>query len=317
MRNRHLFGPVPSRRLGVSLGVDLIPHKTCSLNCVYCECGKTTNLTLERREYVNTEGVISELKSYLSQEPPLDYITFAGSGEPTLHSRIGEIISFLKENYSQYPLCLLTNGTLFQDPALREEVARLDLIIPSLDAATEKTFKAINRPHENLSCSDMIAGLIELRKEFQGEMRLEVFIVPGLNDTPEELKAIKDAADKINPDSIQLGTLDRPGTEDWVETASSEDLKKIAAYLGRSEIIGEFKARQKIMSFKESYSRLILQTLRRRPCTIEDLNAMLGIHPAEVQKYVNHLLEEDKIEVEKLERGQFLKIKKAPGKVMK
>ena len=317
MRNRHLFGPVPSRRLGVSLGVDLIPHKTCSLNCVYCECGKTTNLTLERREYVKTDRVINELNNYLSQGPPLDYITFAGSGEPTLHSRIGDIIAFLKENYANYPLCLLTNGTLFHDPYLRKEVSKLDLIIPSLDAASEKVFQAVNRPHKELSCSKMIEGLVELRKDFPGEMRLEVFIVPGLNDTAEELGAIKAAADRINPDSIQLGTLDRPGTEDWVEAATNEDLKRIASYLGRSEIIGEFRARQKILSFKESYSRLILQTLRRRPCTIEDLNAMLGIHPAEVQKYVNHLLEEGKIEVEKLERGQFLKVRKAPGKIMK
>lgn len=312
MKYKHLFGPVPSRRLGVSLGVDLIPFKTCTLDCVYCECGKTTNLTTAREEYVPLQAVMAELDNYLADNPPLDYITFSGSGEPTLHSGIGEIIAFLKSSYPHYKICLLTNGTLFFDPETRSAVKGADLIIPSLDAATEKTFRLINRPHRDLNCAAMIEGLIKLRQEYPAEINLEVFIVPGLNDTLGELSLLKAAIAKIRPDRIQLGTLDRPGTEDWVEAADGREMREIAAYLGNAELISEFQPRQSIASFKTSYSRQILQTLRRRPCTIEDLQHVLNLHPAEIQKYVNHLLESGRIEVEQKERGIFLKIKNAP-----
>jgi wyosine [tRNA(Phe)-imidazoG37] synthetase (radical SAM superfamily) len=186
MKHKHLFGPVPSRRLGVSLGVDLIPLKTCSLDCVYCECGKTTRLTVERKEYIPVDRVIAELEVYLRNNPPLDFITFAGSGEPTLNSGLGNVISYLKQNFRQYRTCLLTNGTLFTDPEVRAEAAAVDLIIPSLDAATEDTFNRLNRPEISLDCTAIINGLEQLRSEYKGEIILEIFIVPGLNDTELE-----------------------------------------------------------------------------------------------------------------------------------
>jgi wyosine [tRNA(Phe)-imidazoG37] synthetase (radical SAM superfamily) len=313
MKYKHLFGPVPSRRLGSSLGVDLIPFKTCSLDCVYCECGKTTRLTTTRKEYIPTSAVKAELDHYLAAGPALDYITFAGSGEPTLNREIGSVIAHIKKNYPHYKICLLTNGTLFSIPAVRSAVSQLDLIIPSLDAAREKTFQAVNRPHETLRCETMIEGLINLRREFRGEMIMEVFIVPGLNDCEEDLHALKKALENIKPDRIQLGTLDRPGTEEWVEEASEEKMLEIARYLGSAEIIGELRERQKISSFNQSYSRQIMQTLRRRPCTAKDLEEILDLRPAELQKYLNDLLENKKITSENKERGVFFKIKKSPG----
>ncbi|MDY6827532.1 MAG: radical SAM protein [Bacillota bacterium] len=309
MKYKHLFGPVPSRRLGVSLGIDLIPPKTCTLDCVYCECGKTTRLTTERREYIPVSNVLKEVDDYLAQKPELDYITFAGSGEPTLNNKMGQVIEFLKNSYPHYHICVLTNGTLFSDPAIRAEVLKADLIIPSLDAATEKTFQQINRPHPKLNCSKIIAGLVDLRHEFAGEIRLEIFIVPGLNDTNKELQAIKETIEKINPHRIQLGTLDRPGTENWVQAADKEKMQQIASFLGRSELIGEFQPRNKIASFNESYNDQILDTLRRRPCTLEDLQQILNLHPAELQKYINHLLAMGRIETENRDRGTFLKLK--------
>ena len=137
--SNYLFGPVPSRRLGISLGLDLVPHKTCSLNCIYCESGKTTNLTIERKEYIPTAVLISELTTFLKTKPKLDYITFSGAGEPTLHSDIGTIVTFIKKNYPDYQLALITNGTLFYLSKLRREVKPVDLILPSLDAVSEKT----------------------------------------------------------------------------------------------------------------------------------------------------------------------------------
>lgn len=314
MQHRYLFGPVPSRRLGVSLGVDLIPLKTCSLDCVYCECGKTTRLTTERKEYIQIDRVIAELEEYLKSDPPLDYITFAGSGEPTLNNGLGTVISYLKQNFSRYRTCLLTNGTLFTDPGVRAEVAAADLIIPSLDAATEDIFNRLNRPEQGLDCAAIINGLEQLRLEYKGEIILEIFIVPGLNDTEPELEEIKRAIERIKPDGVQIGTLDRPGTEEWVEAAEKSSLVEIARYLGDADLIGDFQQRSKIASFRESHSRKILQTLRRRPCTAADLEQISNLHPAELQKYINHLLETNRIEVEHKSRGAFFKIKTPAGR---
>jgi len=313
VRYRHLFGPVPSRRLGGSLGVDLIPLKTCTLNCIYCECGETNNCTLERKEYIPLDEIYEELNDYLVKKPDLDYITFSGSGEPTLHSGIGKVVEFLKKEYPSYKLCLLTNSTLLNKKSVREEIRPIDLIVPSLDAATEGCFQSLNRPNPGLKCSNLIEGLIKLRHEYEGEIRLEIFIAPGLNDTPEELTALKSALERIKPDRVQLGTLDRPGTEEWLEPAAYHTMQGIAAYLGNAEIIGKFKPGPKISSFDVSCSRQIYETLKRGPCTIADLKALLNLRPAEIQKYINHLLAQGKIEIDHQERGTFLKIKKSHG----
>ncbi len=309
MKYHYLFGPVPSRRLGLSLGVDLVPHKTCTLNCVYCECGKTTNLTTAREEYVPVGDVTAELDHYLASEPDLDYITFSGSGEPTLHSGLGTVIDYLKDNYPDYKVCLLTNGTLFTDTALRKEVLRADLIIPSLDAACSEAFNQVNRPDEELNCDEIIEGLVSLRHEYKGLMIIEVLIIPGINDTSEELKSLKETLEKIKPDLIQIGTLDRPGTEEWVEAAPEEKLREIADYLGNAELIGAFKQEHRVSSIKSLQTNRILNTLRRRPCTVSDLQQALSLRPAEVQKYLNLLQSRGLIETEKKERGTFFKIK--------
>ncbi len=311
MKQRYLFGPVPSRRLGVSLGVDLVPLKTCTLNCIYCECGRTTDLTVTRKEYVPVDAVLEELDRFLQSRPELDFITFAGSGEPTLHRQIDRVLGHIKDRYPQYPVALLTNGTLFTAKQVRAQCARFDLIIPSLDAATEGVFKRLNRPHRLLQGKEIIAGLAALRRDYQGELCLEIFIVPGLNNTDGELAALKAAVQEISPDRIQLGTLDRPGAETWVKEASPEEMARIAASLGSGvNLIESFQPPSKAPCFDEGYEDTILQTLRRRPCTADDLSRITGVHPAEVQKYLRRLLADGLIEMERQKRGTFLKIKK-------
>ena len=158
---KHIFGPVPSRRLGVSLGIDLVPHKVCTLNCIYCECGATTNLTLDRKEYADYHAVILELSDYLHKNPAPDYITFSGSGEPTLNKRIGDIINFLYYHYHEIPIAVLTNGTLLSDENVRKELLKANLVIPSLDAASDLTFRKIDRPNHLLNIQNYIEGLIK------------------------------------------------------------------------------------------------------------------------------------------------------------
>jgi len=308
MNYKYLYGPVPSRRLGFSLGVDLVPFKTCSLDCVYCQLGRTTNLTIDRKEYSPTAEIIDELNQYLKSSPSLDFITFSGSGEPTLHSRLGEMIGLVKENYPQYKVAVLTNGTLFCRGEVREEVKRADLLVPSLDAVSEPVFKRLNGPHHGLNLEEIISGLIQLRNEFEGEIWLEVFIVPNLNDSETELQVLKEAIERINPDKVQLNTLDRPGAESWVVAARKERLEKIASYLPRAEVIAKFPSEKKTGAYSKDIEASIVSTLKRRPCTASDLSRILNLHPNEVNKYLHALLEEEKVKLEEGERGLFFRV---------
>jgi wyosine [tRNA(Phe)-imidazoG37] synthetase (radical SAM superfamily) len=304
---KYLFGPVPSRRLGISLGVDLVPHKVCTLNCVFCEVGITTTLTTQRKEYVPIDEVINELEAYLSQKPELDYITFSGQGEPTLNSGLGRVVSYLKDNHPGYKIALLTNGTLFWDAGLRAEVSRIELILPSLNAATDLIFRKIDRSCASLDNNQIIEGLIQLRKEFAGKIYLEVFLVPGLNDTDTELSLLKEAILKINPDLVQLNSLDRPGPEPWVKHMTAEKLDYVASFLKPLpvEIVAKATSRKSIQSFQNDISQQILDTIKRRPCTDQDLCDILGLHKNELNKYLSQLLDEDLVESQHMERGLF------------
>ena len=306
MDYHYLFGPVPSRRLGRSLGVDLVPHKTCSLNCIYCECGRTTDLTIERAEYVPTMEVIAELTRFLSEKPQIDYITFSGAGEPTLHIGLGDIVSFLKTDFSDYKIALLTNGSLFYQEGLRKEVVAIDLILPSLDAVDEEVFEKINRPHHQIKVAQIISGLAELKKSQQGLMWLEVFIVPEINDHEDHIKKLKHAIHRIKPDLVQLNSLDRPGAEKWVKRATQHQLEIIAEKLEwRTEIIAKFPDRKENKAYLTNIESAIIEIIKRRPCTIEDLVQTLGLHAHEVNKYVDVLIKANRIYSQQMERGLF------------
>ncbi len=307
---RCLFGPVPSRRLGISLGIDLVPRKTCTLNCIYCECGRTTALTLERKEYVPLEEVKAELSHYLAAHPRPDTITFSGSGEPTLNSGIGDAIVFTRSHAAGTPTAVLTNGTLLSDPRVRAELSAADVVMPSLDAATETVFKRINRPHPRLSLERMVEGLIRFRKEFNGRLWLEVFIVPRLNDTEPELAALKHAIQKISPDRVQLNTLDRPGTVSRIRAASFEELERVMTLWGLDNvsIIAKAAVRKESAAYREDVESAILETIARRPCTLQDLTAILGLHPNEVNKYLDVLEGNRRVRPVRQARGIFYQL---------
>lgn len=290
MEYKYLFGPVRSRRLGISLGVDLVQFKTCSLDCIYCECGATTQLTQERKSYVPTEEVIAELDNYLSLDPKLDYITFGGSGEPTLHSGLGRIISHLKKNYPERKLALLTNSTFFHLPDVRKEVLPCDLILPSLDAVSEDVFRKINKPAVEVDCAELIEGLVKLSEEFEGQMWLEVFIVPQINDTAEELEKFKEAITRINPTRVQLNSLDRPGTCSWLTPASPQELSAVAARFQPLpvEIISRNLPQTPLEALSDKES-VLLSLLKRRPSTVEDLSVTTGTTINNVVKMISDL----------------------------
>jgi len=299
---KHLFGPVPS---------NLIPHKICTLNCVYCECGTTTTMTHERKEYVPVDEVYSELKDFFLNNPDPDYLTFSGAGEPTLHSHIGQVIAFLKELRPEIPVAVLTNGTLFGDPLVRGEMMQADLVLPSLDAATDLALRRVNRPLRSLRAADYVEGLVSFSNEFSGEIWLEILILPGYNDGEENLVALKKAIGKINPTRIQLNTLDRPGTVEGLLPARMIQLQEIATFFGvkQVEIIAPPEERNQVKSYRTDVESAILETITRRPCTLADLEKILGLHINAINKYLGILEDAGKIETVEQERGTFYQVR--------
>lgn len=309
---KHVFGPVPSRRLGMSLGVDLMPHKTCSLDCIYCECGSTTHLTLARDAYIPAEQIKTELNAVLSRPPSLDTITFSGSGEPTLHRDIGEIIRFIQTDYPRYKVAVLTNGTLFHLPEVREQIRDVDILKVSLDAVTATQFDRINRPCDGLRLADIIDGLVMFRKTFHHQFWVEVFLVPGLNDTANELAKIRDVLGILRPDRVQLNTLDRPGTEDWVRSADKATLEETAAYLFNAEIIKHLDVDPEGLPVSKPGKVLpdrLYSTIKRRPCTVEDISHLLGLHVVEVGRHLETLIEKGAITRKEMPRGIFYMVR--------
>jgi wyosine [tRNA(Phe)-imidazoG37] synthetase (radical SAM superfamily) len=307
MMYKHIFGPVPSRRLGISLGVDLVPYKVCSLNCVYCECGPTSKLTMDRKAYVSFEKVTAELAHYFTNNPEPDYITFSGSGEPTLNARIGDILTFVKKQKPNIPVAVLTNGTLLSIEAVRNELAHADVVLPSLDAATDFSFRKTNRPYCGLTIATYLKGLIDFRRQFKGKVWLETLIIPGYNDGKENLVALKRAFLKIKPDLIQLNTLDRPGAIENIRPANRAALKSIVDFwkLENVEIVSAPVDRKHIHAYREDTETAILETIYRRPCTVHDLANILGTNVHEVNKYLDVLEAENKVSRKRQERGVF------------
>ncbi|MFA6472000.1 MAG: radical SAM protein [Candidatus Latescibacterota bacterium] len=284
---KYIFGPVPSRRLGLSLGIDIIPFKTCTLSCIYCQIGATPITTLERKEYTPTGDILAEIGEYLANHPKPDWITFSGSGEPTLHSGLGRLIRGVKA-LTDVPVCVITNGTLLSDPSVRSDILKADAVMPSLDAASREIFHAICRNHPGLDVSEIIRGLAEFRKEYSGKIWLEIVLVAGLNDSPKELAALKNAVELIHPDSIQLNTVVRPPAESIAKPLSRERLEEIREFFGeKAEVIASFK-KEGGMEGKKTAGE-ILEYIKRRPGSVEDFSAALGVGKEEVEKMLMEL----------------------------
>ena len=283
----YVFGPVPSRRLGLSLGVDLIPPKTCTYNCLYCQVGRTNHKTIETDIYVPTMEVIAECKTKLERVEP-DVVTLAGSGEPTLHSQIDQVISSIKK-ISEKQIAILTNGSLLWDEQIRKRVLGADIILPTLSTANEKTFQLIHRPHPDLSLSRIIAGYKTLRQEYKGLIFLEVVLLAGINDSEKEMEALKKEIDKISPDKIQLNTVVRPPADSKARALDIEQLEIIKGFLGdRAEIVVD-QQRQSKRKGKKPQADAILEMVRRRPVRMIDIENSLGLSREDVEGLIKGL----------------------------
>ncbi|MBA3006601.1 MAG: radical SAM protein [Proteobacteria bacterium] len=293
---KYLFGPVYSRRLGHSLGIDLLPPKICSLNCVYCEVGPTTDLTCDRKEYVPTEEILKEIDQVLARgaaERHIDVFTLTAMGEPTLHTGLGEIIAYLKKKTDK-PVAVLTNGTLFFDPKVRAELSAADIVIPSLDAARQESFDRVNQPAAAVNLEQVIEGLALFSREFRGEVWLEILLVRDMNDSLADLVALQQAVRRIHPARIQLNTVARPPMDGRARPVTREVMEQAATMLadgydGRVEILVDFQAIEKkeIGQGKQLQATLvedIAALLQRRPCPIEEIDKALHVQDLEMTR---------------------------------
>ncbi len=293
-----VFGPVPSRRLGMSLGVDLLWPKTCTLDCLYCELGPTGACTRERGLFRDADEVLAQTEARLAElASPPDFITLAGSGEPTLHLELGRVLAQLKK-MSPARLAVLTNSTLVSDPQVRTELAEADVLAPSLDAVTQEVFERLNRPAPGLIIEEIVEGLIGLASEFSGQMWLEILLVEGINDQPEEIAGLARAAQRIGPDLVQLNTVIRPPAHPGAQALGAKRLAQIA---GAFDLPVEVSAppRVKTAGDEGSLGRQMVEMTRRRPCTLGDLEAMTGLEPAAAQDLVADLVGKGRLRQEK------------------
>lgn len=290
---------MPSRRLGSSLGVDLVPFKVCSHDCLYCQLGPTTKLTAERFLPVTVEELVIQVRRRLSEGVHPDWVTIAGSGEPTLYRDMGLLIAALKAEVG-VPVALITNGSLFFDPDVRRSAALADLVLPSLDAWDEASFVRINRPANGLTLSAMVDGLSRFRDEFNGKIWLEMMILAGINDGPDAVSGLARQARRIRPDRIQLNTPVRPPAYPEARVLPRKALEAMCASFDPvAEVIADFsKASASVSHDLDGLAEAILTTVSRRPCTLEDLSAGLEAIPNEVLKAIEILRVADRIKSE-------------------
>jgi len=306
-----VYGPVPSRRLGRSLGVDLVPYKVCTYDCVYCQLGPTRGTTVERKPYVDESTLLDQIEAKLLQDVRADYITLAGSGEPTLNSHIGSVIAAIKRR-TQVPVAVLTNGSLLADGQVRASLLHADVVLPSLDAHDPKGFQAINRPHGAITFEAMTGGLIAFRKEYTGKIWLEIFLVPTMNDSEEDAAGFRKWVDAMNPDKVHLNTAVRPAAESWVRQVSGQVLDRFCEILGpRAEVIVPFRGSGQGRG-KDDLAQDILSILARRPCTLEDICSGLGVPANEAIKQLEALVQGGFLETMNRGPALFYRPRKAP-----
>ncbi len=299
----HIFGPVPSRRLGFSLGIDIIPAKTCTFSCIYCQLGPTPAVTITRRPYVPAGVIISEVSQRLKEKDRIDFLTFSGSGEPTLNSNLGRMIKGLKE-VTSIPVAVITNSSLLYLSDVRWDLEKADVVLPSLDAVSEETFQRINRPHPKISASLIIKGLKNFSRQYSGKIWLEIMLVKGINDSPAELTKFKKVIGTLKVDKVQLNTVVRPPAESNALPLNREEMERAARLIGYNcEVIADFTG-QPSESFQAD-EELIVSTLKRRPLTLNDLTSITRLNPNEIIKILNCLIEKGKIREQTLYHRKY------------
>ncbi len=304
-----IYGPVPSRRLGFSLGIDLLPGKVCSFDCVYCQLGKGGKKTAARKVYVPERRVLADIKKALAKEQRIDHITFSGSGEPTLHSGLGRLIREIKK-MTKIPVAVLTNASLFSLREVRDELRAADVVVPSLDAALPPVWRRVNRPLPSLDLDGIVAGLEAFRKAYKGQIWLEVMLVKGVNDGPGNIEALRKAIGRIKPNKVQLNTVIRPPAEKSAKPLNPEELEAIRLRLGgKAEVVVDFRKTTQTAALRR-LKEVLYGLIRRRPVTVDDMTASLGESREAVCRQLDALVRENKITASSLKGRVYYEMTK-------
>jgi len=310
MSDKVVYGPVPSRRLGRSLGVDLVPYKICSYDCIYCQIGRTPSPTTERKPYVGVDKVVGDVLDRLSEDVYPDYITLGGSGEPTLNSDIGEIIRRIKSR-TDIPVTVLTNGSMLSAGEVRAAVNSADVVLPSFDACTAEMFKKINRPCPEIGFEEMAEGLVQFREEYIGQIWVEIFLIDGMNTSDADIEGFKYWMDRMRADRVHLNTAVRPTAEAGVCRPDDARLIRIRDMLGdRAEIVVAYQG-EEARAGGAAVREDLISLLSRRPCTLADIANGLNTHQQEIIKYLEPLVNSGEIEAVRTAEGTYYQTKHA------
>ncbi len=288
-----VYGPVPSRRLGLSLGINIIPHKTCTLDCVYCQCGRTTDKAVQRRSFFPVDEVVAQVRAAVKRSRP-SYLTFSGEGEPTLNKDIGRIIRRLKAETS-IPVAVITNSTLLTDPVVRRDLSAADLVVPSLDAADQRVFSWIDRGRRELAVSDIIDGLVRFRRHFRGQMWLEIMLVKDVNDSVEHLMKLRLAAERIRPDRVHLNTVVRPPAEKWARPLTRDDLEQVQMLFGPGAEVVASSVPVRSRTLSGDPAPALVALVSSRPVTEEDVVRALRLEPGRARQALARLVAQGRI----------------------
>jgi wyosine [tRNA(Phe)-imidazoG37] synthetase (radical SAM superfamily) len=296
---KYIFGPVPSRRLGQSLGIDTVPFKTCNWNCVYCQLGRTMPLTNERHEYVPAKDILLEAKQALRSRANggIDWVTFVGSGEPTLSSDLGWLNRLIKPMTNK-PIAVITNGSLLYLPEVRNELLAADAILPTLDAGSAELYHKINRPHPDVTFERLVDGLFAFREEYQGKLWVEIMLVRGLNDTSQALGDIARVLQKVRPDAVHINLPTRPPAETWVQPPDEEGLMRAISILGSiAEVVHPAEGGFDVSGY-ENVVDAVVGIITRHPMCQDELERTLNRwSPEQVSKALADLRTSGRVQI--------------------
>lgn len=305
--NSYVYGPVSSRRLGLSLGLNIVPKKTCTLNCIYCQCGRTTKITLRRRSFFPIGEILHQVRSAVASHR-IDYLTFSGEGEPTLNKDIGKLIRLLKAEF-KIPVAVITNSTLLSDPEVRRDLYPADLVVPSLDAADQNTFRRVNRCHPDLKIETVIQGLKTFRRYYRGKLWLEIMLVKGVNDSAAHLMRLRRLAYELTPDRVHLNTVVRPPAEKKALPLTIDELAQVKLLFGPETEIALSPVKRRQRQFSGNREKAVIALVQNRPVTEEDLICSLGIQAGEIKPLLKKLVKNGKIKEVKFWGKPFYKPK--------
>lgn len=289
---KYIYGPVPSRRLGISLGVSPIPKKTCNYSCIYCQLGRTDHMTNTRKMFFPVEDILAEFDEFLESKVKFDVVTIVGEGEPTLYRGLGELIREIKKRTDK-PVAVITNGALLYDPDLRRELYDADIVLPTLDAYDEASFRKINRPHGTITFDMVDKGLKKFSEEYKGQLWIELMLMEGINDDDESLKKYSEALNKLRYDRLYINTPVRPPAESYVKALSHDKMNHVVDVLGGISI--DLLESEGFQSEIEDDYEAILSIIKRHPMNQFEIEGFLASRGSNTVELLERLKKDSKV----------------------